>query len=67
MYSSVLDSSQVIISLMSVKSAASDDGLIIVGTIKSGTVASETETWDFELVSVFLDLLVGAGIFSSEK
>jgi hypothetical protein len=52
---------------MSAKSAASDDGSIIVGTIESGTIAAETEKWNFEVVSIFLNLLVGAGIISSKK
>ena len=67
MKSSTLDSSRSMISLMLANSFASDDGSIILGTIKSGTAASGTETWEFELVSDFLDSLVGAGIISSKK
>ena len=47
---------------MSANSTDSDDGSSIGGTIKSGSVTSET--WDFEAESFYL---VGAGIMSSKK
>ena len=51
--------------LMAMNSSDSDnDSSSIGGTIESETVA--LEMWDFDVVSFFLDLLIGAVIISSK-